>query len=652
MTPTDGGADLAIDGLSDYRELGAGGFSSVYAARDEAFGRDVAVKVLHALDADGRRRFDRERQLMGRLGDHPNIITPFRSGYLPDGRPFLVMQLAAGGSLQDVVNREGPLPWHQAVDWLVPVAEAVERAHREGILHRDIKPANILLTDDGHPKLTDFGIASIKEATSTSQQAFTLAHAPPETFADGRDQRSERSDVYSLGTTLFTLVAGHPPFHQSGDDSQGAYMFRVLHGPVPAVAGLTPTQQALLAATMAKDPDQRPVSADRLAQLLRASRSRSTAPVGPVPSDPVVHEVIGGITTAPDDGQPTGAAAETVNRQPTAVSHHGPVDERTGPGRRLVLGAAVVGLLVAGSLAVWSMLSGGTDDTAFTGHRGTVYALAVLPDGRVASGGADDTVQVWDPADPGADPVVYRGHGDNVSDLAVLDDGRIASASWDRTVQVWNPDDVDAPVIVFDGHADRVRTVAVLTDGRLASGADDDTVRVWSPDADPTDDVVVYERHRGNVFALAPLPDGRLASASGDSLVLVWSADRTFEEPTLFDGHRGDVWAVATIDDESTDIVSASDDNVALVWNHDDLGQAPAAFEGHDGDVRAVTALDDGRVATGGADDTVQVWDPADPAAPATVFTGHDGDVWAIVALPDGRLASAGADSVVRLWTP
>lgn len=104
--------DLGIDGLSDYKEIGSGGFATVYSALEVTLDRRVAVKVLAAIDDAGRRRFDRERQSMGRTADHPNIVTPLRSGYTsPDNRPYLVMEYMAGGSLQDRIEAEGPLPW-------------------------------------------------------------------------------------------------------------------------------------------------------------------------------------------------------------------------------------------------------------------------------------------------------------------------------------------------------------------------------------------------------------------------------------------------------------------------------------------------------------------------------------------------------------
>ncbi len=264
------GFDLGIDDLTDLREIGSGGFATVYVAHDQGFNRRVAVKVLHSLDADGRRRFDRERAMMGQLSDHPNVITPYRFGTTPTGAVFLVMEFAEGGSLQDVVDANGPLAPAEAIDRLLPVVDALGHAHGHGILHRDIKPANILLTGRGVSKLTDFGIAAIRESTAT-QVAFTLAHAPPETFSDGYDRRDERSDLYSLASTLYALLAGFAPYDTSGPDSQPAYMRRIEVMPAPPLLR-GEAVDAFFARTLAKDPAHRPPDAAAFTRELRALR--------------------------------------------------------------------------------------------------------------------------------------------------------------------------------------------------------------------------------------------------------------------------------------------------------------------------------------------------------------------------------------------
>lgn len=263
-------AEPFIEGLSNFSVVGRGGFSTVYVARDDKFHRLVAVKVLHDLDERGRRWFDREQALMGQLSDHPNIITPYRSGHTGDGSPFMVMEFVPGGSLEDRLRRQGPLPWPEVVGYGIEVSDALEHAHRAGVLHRDLKPANILLSRRG-AKLTDFGIAALRSATSTgSELALTLAHCPPEAFAGGHDGRDERSDVYSLASTLHTLLAGLPPFDLAPGpggvqpaDSTPAYLLRIADREPPRLGPdrAPPALDDLLTAAMAKDPDRRPAGA-------------------------------------------------------------------------------------------------------------------------------------------------------------------------------------------------------------------------------------------------------------------------------------------------------------------------------------------------------------------------------------------------------
>ena len=221
--------DLGIQGLSEYKEIGSGGFATVYSAFEADAGRTVAVKVLSSVDERGRRRFDRERRTMGQTTAHDNIVTMFRSGYTdPGNRPYLVMEHMSGGSLQDRLEAMGPLSTREAVELIMPVARGLGFAHTTGILHKDIKPGNILISATGAPKLSDFGIAAVRDATGTSQVAFSLAYTAPETFdstrsVDGEviDPRDERSDLYSLAVTLYALIGGAPPLYRI--EPGGAY---------------------------------------------------------------------------------------------------------------------------------------------------------------------------------------------------------------------------------------------------------------------------------------------------------------------------------------------------------------------------------------------------------------------------------------------
>lgn len=297
--------DLGIDGLEEAVVIGRGGFSTVYSARHSLVRRTVAVKVLNRLDSPAdRRRFERECEVMGRMSDHPNVVTVHHAGYANDGRPYVLMELVPGGTLADLLARQGPVAWPRAVDHVIQVCGALERAHAEQILHRDIKPENILLDGDV-PKLGDFGIAYLRDATGATSTHITASwlHTAPETFENKRD---ERSDIYSLGSTLHNLIAGQPPFWRPDDDSLNPLLMRLMTEPAPPLAPelAPPDLAAVVLSTLAKDPGLRPQSARALAEAL----GQAVGPAGDQPIPPA---------PSPDQGPAlTPVAPQRVEREP------------------------------------------------------------------------------------------------------------------------------------------------------------------------------------------------------------------------------------------------------------------------------------------------------------------------------------------------
>ena len=268
----EGPADLGVSGLEHPEVVGRGGHATVYRAYQRAMDRWVAVKVLDESDEATRRRFDRERQVMGRLSQHPAVVTIYESGYTNAGRPYLLMPYLGTGSLQDRLDQSGPMRWEDAAAIVRDVADAVDHAHRLDIIHRDLKPANIMLDDDGRPLISDFGIARMtgRSVTVTERALLTPAFSPPE-LLDGAEP-SPSGDIYGLAATLCALVTGNPPFVTGSPDVDTllALARRIADDPPPDLGpwGVPDDARHAVEAAMAKDPARRPHTARQFADML------------------------------------------------------------------------------------------------------------------------------------------------------------------------------------------------------------------------------------------------------------------------------------------------------------------------------------------------------------------------------------------------
>jgi len=278
------------EGLADRytleRELGRGGMAAVYLARDLKHDRPVALKVLHPeLAASlGPDRFLREIKLAARL-QHPHILTVLDSGET-NGQLWFTMPFIEGESLRDRLNREKQLPVEDALRIAREAADALEYAHRHGVIHRDIKPENILLSES-HALVADFGIARALKGgdhlTETGMAVGTPAYMSPEQ-ASGERELDARTDVYSLGAVLYEMLAGEPPF--TGPTAQAVAVRRLI-GEAPSVRQYRPAvpeqiEQAVRK-SLAAVPADRFSSAGEFARAL-AQTMVSTAPAPAAPT--------------------------------------------------------------------------------------------------------------------------------------------------------------------------------------------------------------------------------------------------------------------------------------------------------------------------------------------------------------------------------
>jgi len=266
--------------------LGEGGRKRVYLAHDTKLDRDVAVAVIKTdgLDEAGLSRVKWEAQAMGRLGDHPNIVTVFDIG--DDGvQPYIVSQYMGGGDLDGMLskapNRRLPILDAMQIAW--QVVQGLVHAHGRGIIHRDLKPGNIWLSEDGVPKIGDFGLAVSLDRSRLTMEGMmvgTVAYMAPEQ-ALGR-QPDARSDLYSLGCVTYEMVTGRAPF--LGDDPVAIISQHINTAPV-APSWHNPevprALESMVLRLLAKDPNERPESAAAIPQALQAivATASTTTPV-------------------------------------------------------------------------------------------------------------------------------------------------------------------------------------------------------------------------------------------------------------------------------------------------------------------------------------------------------------------------------------
>lgn len=334
----------ALPGFTYLEPLGTGGFADVFLYEQAMPRRRVAVKVLLAdrLASGAAQEFTHEANVMAMLSTHPAIVTIYQAGVADDGRPYLVMEYCPRPNLQLRARRE---PFHiaEALRVGVQVAGAVETAHRAGVLHRDIKPANILVTEYNRPALTDFGIAS----TTASQDAATgmsIPWSPPESFAE-KPQSDQRSDVYALGATLYTLLTGRSPFERPGERNTGADLIeRIERSPVSPTgrADAPESLQRVLERAMAKNPNDRFPSAVAFARALQKVQielSHSVTPVDIVDDHAPGEELEDdddGLTrvraiTNIEPGQRAVPSATATRPSATTTPVAAPVFDRPGP---------------------------------------------------------------------------------------------------------------------------------------------------------------------------------------------------------------------------------------------------------------------------------------------------------------------------------
>lgn len=643
LGPTDHpGALGAIGPYPVLEVVGRGGMGVVFRALDRSLNRIIAVKVLApqwAANGTARQRFLREARAAAAVA-HEHVVN-IHAVDESNGLPYLVMEYVPGMSLQERIDRDGPLDPKDIARIALQVAEGLTAAHAQGLVHRDVKPANILLENGvGRARLSDFGLArAVDDAGSTQHGTITGTPdymAPEQATAQVVDHRA---DLYSLGSVIYAMSTGRPPFRAA--TALGVLHLTATAVPLPIRAvnpDIPPDLEAVALRLLAKNPADRIPTAEALAAELRAILVRMQQPTL---SPPLSHRrwwsvagvslllaaIAGGVIyvrpreenliNAPTD------PGETAQPAPGAQSNLPDPPEREGGATAPVTVPAVV--------------------RTFEGHRGTVRGLAVHPDGKrlVSVTGwprGDGTIRIWDiksgrelhrifVGPTNCDCVTLTPSGDAI--IAGFSDGTVRLYEWDSETEL----------VRLTGEYDITCVAAAPVGRRIAVGDNSGRVRIWDP---------ATGRVRLTIFAHAPRhcrgvafsPDGKIIATAGlDGMVRTWDAD-TGQKLSEASSGAG-VWSLAITDSGQRFLTSGV---VVAVWDANGQRQ----FDLRDGKPPSLSYLkavavsrDEATVAACGLDGLFRVWDFRTMrlryrASPSI------GAVFAVTFTPDGKYLITG----------
>ena len=405
-----------LPGFSYVRVLGSGGFADVFLYEQNMPRRQVAVKVMLAevVTSQVKQMFQAEANLMAQLSTHPSILTVYQASVSSDGRPYLVMELCSSAIGQRY--RSDLLPVPEVLSIGVRIASAVETAHRAGVLHRDIKPSNILTTAYGHPVLSDFGIAAtLSEADVTEAIGLSIPWSAPEVLLD-ETSGTVASEVWSLGATIYSLLAGRSPFEQPGKENTSAELIQRITKGRPQPIGrpdVPPRLEQILMRSMSRKPSARQRSALELIRELQSVEAELGLPQTPIEvamddwalataDDPEERTRVKGVL-AVDPGsvrrrrRRTAASAVTTTRTPprTIVRESAGSSPTVPPAAPARASRALVGALIACVALVVVLAVTATVVLVRANSAGDIPAVRDLS-GRVSQG---TIVFTW--SDPG-----------------------------------------------------------------------------------------------------------------------------------------------------------------------------------------------------------------------------------------------------------
>jgi WD40 repeat protein/serine/threonine protein kinase len=627
-------------------------------------------------------------------GSHQGADAP-RS---PDSSATVRLPGQAEGS---TLSESGGRYWQSVARVGVQVADALAHAASQGVLHRDIKPSNLLLDETGNVWVTDFGLAKAASdgdnLTHTGDVVGTLRYMAPERFSG---QGDVRSDVFSLGLTLYEMLALRPAFDEV---DRNKLVSQVMHDEPPRPRKLNPgvprDLETVVLKAIARDPAQRyqtpsemaddlkrfvedrPVKARRVSEAEKFLRWCRRNPLAAGLVAGIVLMFLAGFAGVSWQWREAAAAREDERGQRGRAEalRHDAEAARDEAGYNLYV--ATLNLAqrdwesanvahVRQLLDDWRPRQPGARDLrgwewhyqdrlchsalrVLTGHEGEVRCVAFHPDGSlIATGGDDGTVRLWDTAGGEERHVFRRPVGNRALCVAFSPDGsRLASGGDRGALLIW--DTASGQTVHRLGDPEGyVEAMAFSPDGgRLATAGSDGRVQVW--DVAAGTQLYVLHGHVGDVRGLAFTPDGkRLVSAGEDGTVRVWDP-RSHEPPRILLGGAGKARCLAlSPDGERLAVGGEGGERVVRVWDVAG-GQIVRVLRGHVGRILSLAYGPDGTwLASASEDGSVRIWDVL-AGRELRALKGHTGIVWGVACSRDGtQLATAGLDGTARLWDP
>jgi WD40 repeat protein len=529
------------------RLLGAGGMGAVYLAEDSLLARQVAIKLISdkfSCHSEVVRRFQREAQLASQL-NHPNVVTIYHADQ-EGGTWYLVMELVSGGSAQDLVRRGGALSWKEATQLIRDACQGLVAAHKAGLIHRDIKPANLLRTKDGVGKLADFGLARVFGRTVSPMTKDGEVFGTPDYMSPEQCKGlnlDERSDLYSLGATYYTLLTGQLPYPKT-EPMQVMFAHCSEPWPDPRTANPSvPVECAdIVHRATAKERNERYVSADEMLIDLQAILGeRAAADTQPVkfiaPKKRIRRKwprlAVLGLVILLGAMLLYGVGWRATRKN---LPDHDPVSP--GQPLKLTLRKSYPSGQVGARMVRWS-------------RNGELLAAAC----------ADHKIRIWLPATD--EERIFTGHTDKVLSVAFGPTGdTLFSSSNDKTIRYWD---------LGTGHCmatlradDIVYELSFSPNGRLLVGACCyDGFTVWGYDASPEIDVIKHRRLNGMLQSARFSADGKKLLLAPGKSVCTYNVG-TYEIADQID-ESAEVWEAAYLPNGKS-IVYVTFDGFVKIW--------------------------------------------------------------------------------------